>query len=85
MAAPQDNEAIRDAVLKELEDTQYAASSLSTLDGGSANFIYCATLRNPLPGDVREVTIKHGESYVAQHPDFSWSMLRCVSGPTINH
>lgn len=85
MAAPQANEAIMAAVLKELEGTQYAASSLSALDGGSANFIYRATLRNPLPGDVREVTIKHGESYVAQHPDFSWTMVRCVSGLITNH
>jgi hypothetical protein len=23
--------------------------------------------------------LKHGEGYVALHPEFSWTMLRCVS------
>ncbi|KAL7928138.1 kinase-like domain-containing protein [Trichoderma chlorosporum] len=71
------NQQIEEAVRKELEDTKYAISSLTPLSGGTANFIYRAKLQRSLPGGVSEVVLKHGEAYVAQHPDFKLKMVRC--------
>lgn len=72
-------EEMKDAVRKELEGTEYAVSLLTPLSGGTANFIYLARLHKPLSGGVREVVLKHGEAYVALHPDFKLEMVRCVS------
>jgi hypothetical protein len=70
---------IKNGVQKELEGTDYAVSSLTPLSGGTANFIYLAKLHKPLSGGVNEVVLKHGEAYVALHPDFKLEMVRCVS------
>lgn len=83
MSAGNSNEDIKDAVGKELEGTEYAVSSLTPLSGGTANFIYLAKLHKPLPGGVSEVVLKHGEAYVALHPDFKLEMVRCVSFPVL--
>lgn len=72
---------IEDAVRRELDGTCYAVSSLEPLTGGTANFIYRARLQKPLPDGSTEVVLKHGEAYVAQHPDFKLQMVRCVSRP----
>lgn len=69
---------IEDAVRRELDGTGYAISSLEPLTGGTANFIYHARLQKPLPDGSADVVLKHGEAYVAQHPDFKLQMVRCV-------
>ncbi|KAM0263209.1 hypothetical protein ACHAQJ_001364 [Trichoderma viride] len=74
MSVEERNEEIKDAIRKELDGTEYVASEIKSLSGGTANFIYLAKLQNPLSGDVREVVVKHGEAYVAQHPDFKLKM-----------
>ncbi|CAJ2506030.1 Uu.00g001600.m01.CDS01 [Anthostomella pinea] len=68
---------ITSKVLKDLEDTRFAASALKALSGGSANFIYRADLRTALDDGTREVLIKHSEGYVANHPDFKLTVARC--------
>ena len=73
--APEDIEA---QVKRELEETPYAASSLKLLSGGFTNFIYLATLANPLPDGTTQVAIKHGENYVARWEDFRITTDRCV-------
>ncbi|EHK20791.1 uncharacterized protein TRIVIDRAFT_83490 [Trichoderma virens Gv29-8] len=77
MSAPKTNEQIEEVVRRELEGTEYAVSSFTPLSGGTANFIYRAKLQQRLPDGVSEVVLKHGEAYVAQHPDFKLKMVRC--------
>ncbi|KAL7811412.1 kinase-like domain-containing protein [Trichoderma gracile] len=77
MSGEQTRHEIEDAVRRELNGTGYAVSALEPLTGGTANFIYRARLQNPLPDGSTEVVLKHGEAYVAQHPDFKLQMVRC--------
>jgi hypothetical protein len=79
MPAKKTTEEIEATIRKEFDGTPYAISTLTPLTGGSANFIYHAKLQNSLPDGSSEVVLKHGEGYVALHPEFSWTMLRCVS------
>ncbi|KAH9892926.1 kinase-like domain-containing protein [Xylariomycetidae sp. FL2044] len=77
MAAGDDEADITAKVLQDLQDTPYAASSLSVLSGGHTNFIYRATLLKPLDDGAREVAIKHSEDYVASSPSFRLTLQRC--------
>lgn len=77
MAPAKSPDQIQAAVEKELAATPYRVSSLEPLMGGTANFIYRAKLQQPLSSGVSEVLVKHGEGYVAQHPDFALTSLRC--------
>ncbi|KAL6856818.1 kinase-like domain-containing protein [Trichoderma novae-zelandiae] len=74
MSGEKTKQEIEDAVRRELNGTGYAVSSLEPLTGGTANFIYRARLQKPLPDGSTEVVLKHGEAYVAQHPDFKLQM-----------
>ena len=74
---------IEAAVKNELDGTAYAVSSLRSLTGGNANFIYHGKLQTPLPDGTTDVAVKHGEGYAAKHPDFALTMTRCVSWSTI--
>ena len=65
-------------VLKSLENTLFASSSLKQLSGGTANYIYRATLVTPLQDGTTEVLIKHGECYVKNNPQFKLTVFRCV-------
>ncbi|KAI8634995.1 kinase-like domain-containing protein [Xylariaceae sp. FL1651] len=68
---------INSKVLNSLEVTPFAASSLEALSGGTANFIYHATLKTALPDGTKEVLIKHSEDYIASSPAFKLTLFRC--------
>ncbi|KAI0458324.1 kinase-like domain-containing protein [Xylaria acuta] len=68
---------IKSKVLADLEHTPYAAESLQVLSGGTANFIYHASLKTPLADGTSDVLIKHSEGYVANSPGFKLTLFRC--------
>ncbi|KAI3336528.1 kinase-like domain-containing protein [Xylariaceae sp. AK1471] len=68
---------IKSKVLKDLEQTPFAASSLRALSGGTANFIYHAILKTPLSDGTRDLLIKHSEGYIANSPAFKLTLFRC--------
>ncbi|KAI1412863.1 kinase-like domain-containing protein [Hypoxylon sp. FL1857] len=70
-------EEITAKVLQNLKGTPYEASSLEVLSGGTANFIYRATLLQPLQDGTKQVVIKHSEDYVANTPSFKLTLSRC--------
>ncbi|KAK5631913.1 hypothetical protein RRF57_007627 [Xylaria bambusicola] len=70
-------EEIKSKVLTNLEQTPFAAASLRALSGGTANFIYHATLQRPLTDGTTDVVVKHSEDYVANSPTFKLTLLRC--------
>jgi hypothetical protein len=63
-----------------LDGTCFAASDLRRLTGGTANFMYHATLKQSSSRDKYQdgVVIKHGEGHVAMHPSFKISTSRCA-------
>lgn len=63
--------------LRWLGESVYASSSLETLSGGSANFVYRARLLKPQQGGLSEVIIKHSEGYMAVAPENKFSTDRC--------
>ncbi|KAK8066101.1 kinase-like domain-containing protein [Apiospora hydei] len=77
MAATQSEAEIQSKVLRTLEGTPFAATSLVPLSGGTANFIYLADLAQPLDDGVRRVLVKHGEGFLASNPGFQLSTSRC--------
>ncbi|KAI0122121.1 kinase-like domain-containing protein [Daldinia grandis] len=70
-------EEITSKVLESLKGTSYEASSLDVLSGGTANFIYRATLTQPLRYGTKEVAVKHSEDYIATSPNFKLTLSRC--------
>ncbi|KAF5684433.1 cytoplasmic trna 2-thiolation 2 [Fusarium denticulatum] len=78
---PNDTEQeIRSKVDQVLKGTPFAPSSLRKLSGGTANFMYHATLEKPSDEDKYQngVVIKQGEGYVALHPAFRIATSRCA-------
>ncbi|KAI1421421.1 kinase-like domain-containing protein [Xylaria sp. FL1777] len=69
-------EEIKSKVLADLEQTPYAASSLQELSGGTANFIYNASLKKPLADGTKDVLVKHSEAYIANSPAFKLTLSR---------
>jgi hypothetical protein len=75
---------VRSKVVHALSKTPFAVSDLRRLSGGTANFIYHATLKQSTGDEYRDgVVIKHGEGYVATHPSFKISTSRCVCQNTL--
>ncbi|KAI1078469.1 kinase-like domain-containing protein [Whalleya microplaca] len=74
---PKSREEITSKVLRRLESTPYAASSLDPLSGGTANFIYRAPLLKPLDDGTKEILIKHSEDFLANSPSFKLTLSRC--------
>ncbi|KAI0477019.1 kinase-like domain-containing protein [Xylaria cf. heliscus] len=70
-------DAIKAKVLADLEQTPYAAESLQVLSGGTANFIYHATLKKPLADGTTDVLVKHSEDYIANSPGMKLTLARC--------
>lgn len=68
---------VKSEVLEWLKGTPYAASDLEPLPGGSANFVYRASLINPLEDGTSEVLVKHGEPFVATDPNSPLTTDRC--------
>ncbi|KAI0540880.1 kinase-like domain-containing protein [Xylaria digitata] len=68
---------IKSKVLRDLEETPFAASSLRVLSGGTANFIYHASLKKPLADGTDDVLIKHSEGYIANNANFALTLFRC--------
>ncbi|KAL2680771.1 hypothetical protein Neosp_008374 [[Neocosmospora] mangrovei] len=69
---------IQDKVKQVLQGTPFAVSSLTKLSGGTANFMYRATLENPSSEYPDGVVIKQGEGYVATNPAFLLTTSRCA-------
>ncbi|KAF4498518.1 cytoplasmic trna 2-thiolation 2 [Fusarium agapanthi] len=71
---------IRSKVEQVLKGTPFSPSSLRKLSGGTANFMYHATLQYPSGEDKYQngVVIKQGEGYVALHPAFKIATSRCA-------
>lgn len=76
--APVDRELLKSKVLGYLKRTLFEPSSLDVLSGGTANFIYRATLLQPLEDGTKEVVVKLSEDYVANSPDFHLPLSRGV-------
>ncbi|KAI0526377.1 kinase-like domain-containing protein [Xylaria bambusicola] len=70
-------EEIKSKVLANLEQTLFAAASLHALSGGTANFLYHATLKKSLPDGTIDVLVKHSEDYIANSPTFKLTLFRC--------
>ncbi|KAI0851798.1 kinase-like domain-containing protein [Daldinia vernicosa] len=70
-------EEITSKVLESLKGTPYEASSLDVLSGGTANFIYRASLIQPLEDGTQQVAVKHSEDYIATSPGFKLTLSRC--------
>ena len=75
---PKTPEEIQSEVFNSLQDSQYASTSIETLTGGAANFIYRANLSKPLKDGTTDVLVKHGEGYMAIAPANKISIGRCV-------
>ncbi|KAI1384638.1 kinase-like domain-containing protein [Hypoxylon trugodes] len=75
--ASTNSENITSKVLASLKGTPYESSSLDILSGGTANFIYRATLSQPLDDGTKEVLVKHSEEYIANNPSFKITLARC--------
>ncbi|KAF5001411.1 hypothetical protein FDECE_10940 [Fusarium decemcellulare] len=69
---------IRDKVKRALRGTPFAASALTKLSGGTANFMYHATLENSSQEHPDGVVVKQGEAYVATNPAFPLTTSRCA-------
>uniref|UniRef100_A0A093VRL3 Choline kinase alpha n=1 Tax=Talaromyces marneffei PM1 TaxID=1077442 RepID=A0A093VRL3_TALMA len=80
MATDADIEA---SVFSQLASTKYACSSLTRLNGGTANFVYRGVLSNPESIGTTEqekanVIIKHTKDFVALNREFKLDGERCV-------
>ena len=86
MATDADIEA---SLLSELAATKYACSSLTRLNGGTANFVYRGILTNPEYIEATKkvkanVIIKHTTDFVALNREFKLDGERCVRSSTVN-
>lgn len=69
---------IKSEVFESLKKTRYASTSLKSLSGGNANFIYLSRLSKSLEDATAYVVVKHGEAYMAAFPENNLTIDRCV-------
>jgi hypothetical protein len=65
-------------IAQELSQTIYACSSLTVLNGGSANFLFRGILVQPLQDGSNTVVVKHCKEFVAANRNFKLDISRCV-------
>ncbi|OJK03274.1 hypothetical protein ASPACDRAFT_23693 [Aspergillus aculeatus ATCC 16872] len=65
-------------IIRELEHTRYACSSLTRLSGGTVNFVFRGLLSRPLEDGTKSVIIKHAEGYTATNRNFKLTAERCL-------
>jgi hypothetical protein len=68
-------------VMQELSKTPYACSSLTLLNGGTANFLFRGILTQPLSDGTNTVIIKHSKEFVSANRNFQLDISRCVCFP----
>jgi hypothetical protein len=61
-----------------LKGGPYECSSLESLVGGTANFVFRGHLIKPFEDGSLTIIVKHTESYVAGNPNFKLAETRCV-------
>ncbi|KAH6663975.1 kinase-like domain-containing protein [Plectosphaerella plurivora] len=64
---------VREAV----KGTRFEVQTLTKLAGGTANWIFAATLASPLDDGSSEVLIKHGQGFSASNQNFELPLSRC--------
>ena len=79
---------IESSVIAQLASTdRYACSTITRLNGGTANFVYRGILSKPGSGldkdessaEKKDFIIKHTQDFVALNRDFKLDGERCVS------
>jgi hypothetical protein len=82
-----DENFIAQKLLRVLSQTRYACVNLTKLHGGTANFLYCGDLLQPLDllkgaeaskSATTTVVVKHAESFSSSNRDFPLDVSRCV-------
>ncbi|PSS03768.1 kinase-like domain-containing protein [Coniella lustricola] len=71
-------DAVQAQILKELDPTAYACTSLRKLSGGTANYIFQGQLKNTLSDGTFQVVIKHGEAFSASSTSLKLPTKRCI-------
>ncbi|KAI1260721.1 kinase-like domain-containing protein [Xylariaceae sp. FL1019] len=64
-------------VMDQLAGSAYACSKLTKLSGGTANFLYRGTLKQPLAG-AKTIIVKVSTEFVAINRDFPLDINRCL-------
>lgn len=76
-------DAISGKIIADLSAGKYACSSITRLDGGSANFTYRGLLITPFKDSdgelVKTVIVKHAEPYIATAQTWALDPIRSVS------
>jgi len=78
MAARNTPEEVKSEVFEWLNGTPYTSTTLESISGGSANFIYRAHLSKPLKDGTTDVLVKHSEDYMATDLTNKITVDRCV-------
>jgi hypothetical protein len=65
-------------IAQQLSQTRYACSSLTVLNGGTANFLFRGILAQPLEDGTKTVVLKHAKDFVAANRNFELDVSRCV-------
>ena len=69
-------------IMQELSQTSFACTSLTIINGGTANFLFRGVLAQPLPNSTNTVVVKHSKAFVAANRNFELDVSRCVGFPS---